>query len=53
MQPGPGHLLDLFSVVPSSNPNRLPPAFWDDTFMLYLHYLFQNYRTGVPVNLAG
>ena len=43
-----GHLLDLFSVVPSSNPlprlylaNWLPPASWGfNPFMLYLDYLF-------------
>ena len=42
------HLLDLFSVVPSSNPwprlylaNWLPPASWVfNPVMLYLNYLF-------------
>lgn len=36
------HLLDLFPVVMSSNPQL--------TFMLYLDYLFENYLSGVPVN---
>ena len=35
-------LLDLFSVVMSSNPQS--------TFKLYLNYLFENYLSGVPVN---
>ena len=36
------HLLDLFSVVMSSNPQS--------TFKLYLDYSFKNYLSGVPVN---
>ena len=44
-----GHMLDLFLVVPSSNPsphlyiiaNWLPPASWVfNPVMLYLNYLF-------------
>ena len=36
------HLLDLFSVIMSSNPQS--------TFMLYLDYLFENYLSGVLLN---
>ena len=40
-----GHLLDLFLVIPRSNPpGVLNPV------MLYLNYLFFKYLSGVPVN---
>ena len=52
---GPGfdscscHLLDLFSVVSSSNahPGCLLPVGGFNSVMLYLHYLFQNYLSEV------
>ena len=40
-----GHLLDLFLVIPRSNPPGVL-----NTVMLYLNYLFFKYLSGVPVN---
>ena len=55
-----GHLLDLFSVVPSSNP--LSPAMLVNNqlvascqfgyliLLCSMHHLLQNFLSGVPVN---